>query len=258
MEEYNEIFDILYDIKEKIPDNDYLRLNNLIMKMYDHVKNINDKNFSNIDSYYFGGLATNIYSDSDAEYDRYNINERNSYEDSSDDDLYFTVNTQIIRFGSIDIKSSENYDDNTIYLCQCDNIDVCTNNIITLTQCKNYNIFCRINPILRSLVDFDNPINLTVEPIRVLRRNYTYFYTNLVNLISLLENTCGNWNNTIIIICIYDFIMKNIEHLRGKHNYLNILSEKVDILMLNEYFMEKIAEFNFNPIIWKNTLLYWD
>jgi len=41
MEEYKEIFDILYEIKDKIDDYQYLRLSNLICSLYNLAKESN-------------------------------------------------------------------------------------------------------------------------------------------------------------------------------------------------------------------------
>jgi len=233
MGEYKEVFDILYDIKDIIPDGKYLRLNNLIMKLYNDAR-LNRRNVLPDDE------ETTIISNST----RISDEKWEEIEQIGIGNFYGKISSFI---------STIEYFEQPIE-CNCESNDpffVCNANRRSFFNCKNYMRFVDKNPIILNLIDRKKQINFTSSPIHNSNVNFSYFKFNIFNHINLIKNLVLAKDRCIVLISLYDYIMKNIENLRGRPGIIRDFICKIDEFKENTVFMSFMQFNRFDPERWK-------
>jgi len=194
MEEFNEIFDILYDVKEKIPEYQYLKLSNLIKKLYDMAKYSQELQDDESEELY-----TDI--EDDVEYENY-----------QDEEAIY------------DLEES----------CGCDSNTICCSSFDDFKNCKNYYLFVEKNPIILNLfeetpIDFTiEPFNSSEELFFPNLRNLVSLYEicsyeqKIIILVALYDLFMKNYNHFLQHQLVTYKLVSKLEHLENNQFFLNL------------------------------------
>lgn len=231
MEEYKEILEILYDVKDVIPEGKYIKLNNLVLKLYKDAKS----------------------------------NKNNSYpeEEEHSTDIPRIIDEKWEEIEQIDIGnmggkitsiiSTIEYFEQSIE-CTCEQNDpifICNANRRSLFNCKNFQRFVDKNANIINLIDRRKQMSLVNIPNHDTILNFSNFKVNIFNHINLIKNLVLAQDRCIIIISMFDYIMRNIESLRYRPILTMAFIRKIDQFKENATFMSFMEMNKYDPERWK-------
>lgn len=231
MTNYNEIFNDIYNIKDKINDNEFLELNNKIHKI------IKENHFLRKELNYDSDSDIYVDSDYDSDNNTYDDSYNNIY-DESDNNIY---------------DNNLNYNqltNNIVCNCNDDNDGLCYN----FLECNNYKKLCNEFPILNNL----NEINYKfIDKPNYDDINNKYVAKNITILTKLVIN--ADYNNMInnksyykiiIIFITYDYIIRNIKFLMNHKKLCKVIFEKFEEFYNNYEFIIIANAYNININRW--------
>ena len=241
----NDIFNIIYKYKDCILDDDLLRINNIshnIINKNNELFKIN-KNLSQ--------KKTNIINDFNI------INYK--YRCINDDNNRLTIhNAELHRI----IKQLESYHNDEKTNCNCSNewnlSDTSTKYIFeyaeyfcldNLKQCNNFKELCKHCPLIKNLFG-QSDLSFIEDPIY---KDYDPDYVKMIIKILLLfiKDFKDSYNKSIVVLVIFDFIMRNINFVINKEykSFANIVLRKFEEFSKDKIIFIPIAEsynVNFN------------
>jgi len=234
MDKYLEVFEVLYDIKEKISDKQYIILNENFMEL-----------IKIAESYYDRSIHSEDY------ISEYTTESEDESSDSSEVEEIVSNDEPQASIPPIIITTQQTED-----ICRCTENDVCINTFDKFRKCSNLERFLEINPILRKLIDTNTIITLTKNPVEQNDEMRLFCINNVKLCLDFYSNTYLKIDQIIIISAIYDFLMKNIQFVKKHKNIRNCLLNKINEFSEEEEFHKFLRENDFSLEIWKNTFTF--
>ncbi len=237
MEEYLDIFDVLYEIKDKISDKEFRFLNERVGQLYAFAKeNLNNQmQFpeNNSDS------ESELEEESDVEEESIISQEA----EESDNDI------ELDNF----IECNEADPTHIISYCDCSDGEesICIFNADIFKSCKNYPKFIEINPILENIYE-EKSIEFTKEPIsRSFIVQDIVFNVNVI--LNLLTNLKEKNQKIWASFAIFDYLMRNIEFVKMHKKFAEKILLKCNEILEDENAIDILSKLNFDKNIWINT-----
>jgi len=232
MENYLEIFDVLFEIKDNITDYQFLFLNEKVGELYKLAKE-NKK----LDVY---EIETEEEEDEEDEEEDWETEEE---EDTTEIIRVAYPQNQRIIIEHSDSESELDSDDDDFSIEEEDEQEIvnhedfvqCCKSLETLKLYKNFDEFIEINPILGNLYR-EAEVEIQKEPIFD-DYDRDYFVRNLRNLVKL-EHTLNEKNRVYCILSMYNFLMKNAQCVKENLNLGKILLIKFEKYENNVYLLE--------------------
>lgn len=237
MEDYTDVIEVLYDIKDKITDHQYMILNDSFLQLIRIAESYNRLIPS---ENYFNEYSTD--SDIDIESD--------VEEEVPNNEPTITVQPIIPpRIQEVNTRENQN-------ICQCTENDVCVENIKKFCSCSNLERFLEINPIARRLIDENVPITFTRIPVLHQEVNRSFCVKNIKLCLDFITNLHPKSHRIIIASSIYDFLMKNLQFVRLNKTFRASVLKKITEFSQEEEFQEFLRENDFSFEIWKNAFTF--
>lgn len=237
MDNYLEIFDVLYEIKDQISDKNFVYLNEKVSEMYAEIKNFRENNDSESDNESDNESDGIIRAERPSRIRRYyrDIGSSISSNVSSEDE---EPRPRII----IDNDSDEEY-------CDCNGRKNTFCSLENLKNCDNFQDLVSKNKFLKNVINEPyNILNIT-EVDNVYDRNI--FLENVRALFKLKEIIDDENNKYLIMIAFFDYCLSNIRFLKENKNFGILVHIKLEeMLKSEENFRVLLLNFHFNENIW--------
>lgn len=237
MDNYLEIFDVLYEIKDQISDKNFVYLNEKVSEMYAEIKNFRDNNDTASDNQSDNESDGIIRAERPSRIHRYYHDSGSSISSnvSSEDE---EPRPRII----IDNDSDEEY-------CYCNGRKNTFCSLENLKNCDNFQDLVLKNKFLKNVINEPyNILNIT-EVDDVYDRNI--FLENVRALFKLKEIIDDENNKYLIMIAFFDYCLSNIRFLKENKNFGILVHIKLEeMLKSEENFRNLLQKFHFNENIW--------
>jgi len=244
MEEYLTIFDDIYYIKDDIPDEVYLSLNNKVMKLLQELKECKNK-LNDIDerSYSSGSAIDDEY---DEEY--YDENEELSNIDSSENS---DEEVEVIEIPICNCVEKNSYPDflnfADVKILEC----FCLDSDEAMKSCENFVKLIDDFPLLNNLFEkqdlsfIEEPINAEYNLDRVTRT--TRLFLALISRFRIYPK------RGILKLVMYDYLLRNSRFLIENQKFAKtVLRIYEDFLEKESNFIPLAIEYNINYARWRD------
>ncbi len=139
--------------------------------------------------------------------------------------------------------------------CKCNNnFSICYGKR-ELLNCKNYERFVKMNPIIEHIYDKQKPMILEKEPFYGECLPEVIILKNRENLLQLIYAIPDRYCKNIIMIALADFLMRNAKFLKNNHKQAVMASSGIIGSENDQDFLEILKEIGFDVKIWVNTFV---
>lgn len=146
-------------------------------------------------------------------------------------------------------------DEEEIEKCSCyDQTCICLG-YKEFKQCRNYDNFIMINPIIEHIYDRDKPIILQKWPLFGKCLPDLIILKNRENLLQLLYSIPNSYIKNIITIALADFLMRNARFLKKNQEQAVMASSGIIGSENDPEFLEILKKNDFDIKIWVNTFI---
>jgi len=178
------------------------------------------------------------------------------YKETIQDEDYLIMSNQIMELYNLAKSNQRMIKEEQDVRCFCHgNRFTCFNSIYHLRNCRKYQEFIEINPVVELLYN-DVPITLTREP-NYENYNEATVVTNLSHLGKLFLNIISQSSYTykmqkiILSVAHLDYIMRNMSIVKKIDRYRDIVLAKIDNFSNDPDFFQFISQYDFDVNIWK-------
>ena len=225
MDEHIDIFNIIYSIKDKISDNDFLELNNKIQKLIQENRQLKTSN------------EIHIYV-SDSEESEESEEESEELEEESEHNQCICSTRWGLFDSNIDSKNVDDY--------------FCLDSIESIKKCENFKRLFDTLPLMKNLI---NKIDLPFveEPIEQEYVKELFIFIVRI-LLSLVDRIIGKRKKIIIFFVMYDYLIRNINFLKDNQKFTEGCLKKYEEIVADEDLVYYAREYNVNYLRWNEIL----
>jgi len=277
MEEYLEIFDDIYAIKDSIPDEYFLSLNNRVQKLIQEIMELKKEKTNKKMVIYHGVINRERIQEYQSDEEEYESEEEEEYdsEEEEEDVQDIVQNIESEEESELELESDEEELEleeeeeihNEPHICRCSerwyftnfpNINFiseyfCLQNDEDMKNCSNFKKLLEEIPLLNNIFEKQD-IPFMESSIDQEYNGYNVrMYIRI--LLSLVEKFYCKKRKTIISFVMYDYIMKNIRILKDNQKFAKACLKKYeDFLRYEPEYISLANEYGVNYDLWLNEL----